>query len=309
MIIGVGKKINSKYRINVGTHNGIFHVDEVVGIAILMLAFLNTVLYVVRTRSLEILNKLNIVIDIGGGEFDHHMEGFNTCRSTGEKYASAGLVWRVFGKGAIKAVLKNENISINDSEIDYIFKKIDKEVIIPVDLEDNGISTSIHTFSFVTKYHPSWMKKPNYNAAFKEVVQIVSSILYKLIMSEALQIAAKHEIEARLKVVDDGILEIPSQTMSWTEAVVEHNKHTETKVKFVIFPYPAGGWAAQCVPPSMEEKFKQIIPFPKTWAGKKDQALSTVSGIKDAILCHNGRFFVRAESRESVIQMCKIAMK
>jgi uncharacterized UPF0160 family protein len=69
-IIGVGESSDTKCTMNFGTHNGIFHCDEVVGIAILEIAYMNVDSYVVRTRNINELNSLNVVIDIGGGRFD-----------------------------------------------------------------------------------------------------------------------------------------------------------------------------------------------------------------------------------------------
>ena len=79
MIIGVGEKRNRKCLKNLATHNGIFHCDEVVGIAILLIANSSRACYVVRTRDIDELSKIDIVIDVGGGRFDHHMAGFNRC--------------------------------------------------------------------------------------------------------------------------------------------------------------------------------------------------------------------------------------
>ncbi len=308
MIIGVGENSNTKCTMNFGTHNGIFHCDEVVGIAILEIAHINTDVYVVRTRSLDELNKLDIVIDIGGGMFDHHMAGFNVCRITGEKYASAGLVWKEFAEEAIKNVVNEEGIAINDNEIKEIKEKIDREVIIPVDMEDNGEKIKSHTFSFIPKFLPSWLETPNYDYAFSRVEAIVFGILKEIIKDKVVQVATKKELQKRYNCIDDGILEIPAQTMPWLEDVVGYNESHNYRVKFVIFPYPAGGWAAQSVPPSIEKKFEQLVSFPKEWAGGNEKTLPKISGIQDATFCHNGCFFARAKSKQSVIEMCKIAM-
>ncbi len=308
MIIGVGEKASTKSAMNFGTHNGIFHCDEVVGIAILEIAYMNTDAYVVRTRNLEELNKLDIVIDIGGGKFDHHMAGFNVCRATGEKYASAGLVWKNFGEEAIKNVMVKENISLNDNEINTIKEEIDKEVIIPVDMEDNGEKISNHTFSFIPKFLPSWLETPNYDNAFSRVESFVIGILKEIIKDKAVQVATKKELQKRYENINDGILEIPAQTMPWLEDVVNYNESHNHSVKFVIFPYPAGGWAAQSVLPSIERKFDQLVPFPKKWAGGNEKTLPEISGIQDATFCHNGRFFARSKTKESILKMCEIAI-
>ena len=92
MIMYVGNVRGNFNTLFFGTHNGVFHCDETVGIAILEMAFMNMGSAVVRTRYPDDLANCNIVIDVGGGEFDHHMAGFDLCRKTGEKYASAGLV-------------------------------------------------------------------------------------------------------------------------------------------------------------------------------------------------------------------------
>ena len=104
-----------------------------------------------------------------------------------------------------------------------------------------------------------------------------------------------------------GILEIPSQTLFWEEAVIQVNASTKNnKINFVIFPYPNGGWAAQCVAPSLKKLFDQRIPFPRKWAGETDK-LPKITGIEGATFCHNGCFFIRANSKKAIIQMCVLA--
>ncbi len=309
MIIEVGKTASTKCTLSFGTHNGIFHCDEVLGIAILEIAHMETDACVVRTRNLDELNKLDIIIDIGGGIFDHHMAGFDVCRPTGEKYASAGLVWRGFAEEAIKNVMTEEGISINTDEILTIKEQIDREVIIPVDMEDNGEKISSHTFNFIPKFLPSWLETPNYDDAFSRVEAIMFDILKEIIKNKVVQVVTKRELQKRYKCINDGILEIPAQTMPWLEDVIKYNNNHNYDVKFVIFPYPAGGWAAQSVPPSIKRKFEQLVAFPKTWAGGNEKTLPQISGIQDATFCHNGRFFARANTKLSIIKMCKIAMR
>lgn len=308
MIIGEVKSSNTKSIVIFGTHNGIFHGDDGVGIAILKIAHANTDIHVVRTDDIEKLKECDIVIDIGGGRFDHHMAGFKICRPTGEKYASAGLVWREFAEKAIKNVMTEEGISIDDDEIAVIKEQIDREIIIPVDMEDNGEKISSHTFSFIPTFLPSWFKKPNYDDAFDRVVAIVCNILKEIIKDKALKIAAVKELQKRYDSIHDGILELPTQTIQWLEDVVRYNENHNYIVKFVVFPHSAGGWAAQSVPPSIEKRFDQLVSFPKEWAGGNKETLPAISGIPDALKCHNGCFFVKAETKESILEMCRIAI-
>ena len=73
-----------------------------------------------------------------------------------------------------------------------------------------------------------------------------------------------------------------------------------------MFPYPAGGYALQCVPPSKENIFSQRIPLPEDWAGQTTR-LPEISGFSSAIFCHNGRFFARALEYNDIIKMCQVA--
>ena len=305
-----------KYNYSIGTHNGIFHPDEVVAIAILNIAYPRREICVIRTRDEDILNQTTFNIDIGGGEFDHHQPGFNKKRPTGELYASAGLVWKAYAKEAIKTIRMEDNLNfqkLSDEEIEQLINKIDKDIIIPVDQEDNGKDNSTNHFSFINSFLPDWFESPNYNSSFEKALQVATTILRQLIKERIVETISKNYLKDKLNNKNEelskyGILEIPAQTFPWLDQVSKHNEIYHKEIKFVIFPYPGGGWAAQCVPPSLAEKFKQICPFPKEWAGLKDSALAKVSKIPDAYFCHNFRFFVRAESRNSIITMCKVAL-
>jgi uncharacterized UPF0160 family protein len=44
------------------------------------------------------------------------------------------------------------------------------------------------------------------------------------------------------------------------------------------------------------------------WAGGNEKTLPEISGIQDATFCHNGCFFVRSKTKESILEMCRVAM-
>ena len=51
-------------------HNGIFHADDVFGVA-LMQSIYND-LEIIRTRDDELIKTCDIVSDVGNGKYDHH---------------------------------------------------------------------------------------------------------------------------------------------------------------------------------------------------------------------------------------------
>lgn len=297
--------------LTIGTHNGIFHSDEVVACAILCLINSNISVQILRSREIEFLKNCDICVDIGGGKYDHHKVGFNKSRKNGIKYASAGLVWRDFGKQLIEQFLQQYFEEAN-YDIDYIFELFDSSFISLVDCEDNGIPTANHCFSFISSFLPLWVNSnsDNFNNQFVKVLQITIAILEEELKTTIGKIVAKNTIIGNWKnqnCFKNGILEIPSQTIDWIETVININETAKCNpINFVIFPYPNGGWAAQCVPPSLEKKFEQRIAFPKIWAGETTK-LPEISGVPDSTFCHNGCFFARAISKESIVKICIIA--
>ncbi len=307
MFISVGN-LKKEGCLNFGLHNGIIHLDETAGASIFEMAYPKKDIHFVRTENPEILKELDIVIDIGGGIYDHHPKGFNKCRSTGEKYASAGIMWEKFGGKAITNVAEEVGVSIDYDIVQKIKEKVDKEYIIPIDLEDNGEKVGNHAFSIVSNVFLTWLDPQDFDAAFMKAKSIIFDILKGIIKKEIVEVATGPYLQKQYENASDGILEIPAQTMRWEEHVVNYNVCNNYRIKFVIFPYPRGGWAAQCVPPSMEEKFKQLVPFPEEWAGENKVTLPKISGVSGAILCHNYRFFARAQTKQDIIEMCTIAM-
>lgn len=334
--------------ITIGTHNGIFHSDELLACAILCLIHSNESVQILRTRDSEQLMECTICVDVGGGDFDHHQKDFNTMRNTGIKYASAGLVWKHYGKQLISLFLEKYFPRIQ-CDTDSIFETFDASFITLVDCEDNGKPQGKHCFSFISSFLPLWFNNSSddFNKQFYKALVATMTILDQELRTTIGNEIAKNAIvsnwknhncfksfvtttaisQQKLKTTigkqiakvllyvnwkncnyfNNGVLQIPSQTMAWVEATIMINASCKgNKINFVIFPYPDGGWAAQCVPPSLKNIFGQRIPFPSEWAGQTDK-LVEISGVEGATLCHNDCFFVRATSKEAVIQMCNIA--
>lgn len=296
----------------VGTHNGLFHSDEVVACAIIKLMVEK--LYssqdkvrIIRTRDLDILNsECDYVVDVGGGKFDHHQKGGNGQRIDGTKYASAGLVWKEFGY-----VILHFMQSLSIEEINETFNLIDENVIKKVDMEDNGELTSEHIFSYIRNFLPNWNEEnPDYDKAFNEALKVTSSVLSSAISKSISMVQGKTEINNRLHSIAnrmDNVLLLPCQTIDWLEPTITFNEtNPDEAVDFVVFPYPNGGYALQCVPRSLAEKFSQRITLPSSWAGETEN-LSKITSVKSATFCHPGRFFARASDFDDIITMCRLA--
>jgi uncharacterized UPF0160 family protein len=87
----------------VATHDGTFHADDVFAVAALRLR--DPGLTIVRSRDRAVLAASDARVDVGlrsdpaTGDFDHHQRGGAGTRENGIPYASFGLVWREHGPG------------------------------------------------------------------------------------------------------------------------------------------------------------------------------------------------------------------
>src|ERR1700744_1883537 len=95
----------------IATHDGSFHADEVFAIATLQLLGSDEsggagAVEVGRTRDRDLISGADMRVDVGfrddpaTGDFDHHQRSFDRARPNGVRYASFGLIWREFGARA-----------------------------------------------------------------------------------------------------------------------------------------------------------------------------------------------------------------
>ena len=158
----VSSKEKEKKRFIIGTHDGIFHSDEVVACAILALFHFDDQIEIVRSKDVSLLHakEADILVDVGGGLYDHHQPGGNGKRKNEVPYASAGLVWMEYGESVIykcfdelyspfSSILADNLAKTYENTFKGIVKDIDKNLIQNVDKEDNGISVPTHAFSFI----------------------------------------------------------------------------------------------------------------------------------------------------------------
>ena len=387
----------------IGTHNGIFHSDEVVATALLSMLHADKKIVVVRTRNDEILKKCDICVDVGGGKYDHHLPGYDRKRDDekGIPYASAGLVFDEFGR----SILQKLNPQLSEEEIEGLFKRVDSDVIQPVDAEDNGKKAKTNLLNLIPLFHPSWYEEnPDYDAQFSKALEWASLVLEKGVLAEpTIEACQPHELLEEIEAItkkqfselvdskkpldiekvdpsegktasksvtkrisekpisdqevlkeflefirkfqdervfeetskpvvssileqklrqlidmayaqrtieslvqekdffENNILQIPAQTMPWVEAVCGYNEEPKHGiVNFVMFPHPSGDYAAQCVPPSISERFGQRVAFPKEWTLKYP--------FEGITFMHKGGFFARG-NKDSMKKLCVAAIE
>ncbi|HEY7865542.1 MAG TPA: MYG1 family protein [Psychromonas sp.] len=283
----------------IATHNGNFHADDVFSIAALKTIFPSFKL--IRTRDLELIGKADIVLDVGGeydpdaGRFDHHQRGGAGERENGIPYSSFGLIWKKYG---LEICQGNQDVS----------NSVDAGLVSTIDAIDcghvEGVSKGISLSQTISMFNPTWQEESHFDTCFDEAVDFASRVLTRFIASAEGGISAKAIVAKAIdNAIDPRVIVLEKYT-PWKRTVHALSK----QALYMVFPSQTGQWRIQTVPVE-PGSFEDRKPLPKQWAGLSDKALVDVTGIEDAMFCHNGLFIAGAESFASAMKMATMALQ
>ncbi len=292
------------------THSGAFHADDVFATAILQIYLekSGTGYKVIRSRDEADFARGDFVYDVGGiydaskNRFDHHQTGKAGMRENEIYYAACGLVWKKFGK----------DLAGEEKIADYL----DKKVFQAIDAVDNGQDISKPVFagvfpysipSVVGAFNPSWTEETiAEDDQFKKAVVFAREIIEREIIQAKGYFEAEKDIMKSYETAKDRHLIIIEKPYLRSEILRILTRYSDP----VYFVYPKrhdGGWKIECVRKYFET-FESRKLLPAKWAGLKGEKFAKVTGVEDAIFCHDGLFFASAQSREGAIMLAKKAL-
>lgn len=262
------------------THAGVFHADDVFSTA--FLTIINPGIEIERVnRVSENMPDDIIVFDIGFGRFDHHQKDCEV-RENGIKYAAFGLLWRAFGN----LIVSEKNVT-----------KFDISFVQFIDDADNGGQINPMT-SAISAFVPNWDDSKDMEAAFVEAVGFAQIILHHEIERLLASERAQKEVQTALDN-SDGEIVVLDRFAPWQDILIP------STAKFVVFPSLRGGYSAQAVPSVLGGR-DQKVSFPAEWAGvDKDNLNAILTGLT---FCHPGRFMIGADTVDTAVQACRIAI-
>lgn len=273
----------------IATHDGKFHADDVMAVS--LLKQLNPEAKIVRSRDPNVLNKADVVVDVGGkcdpdsNRFDHHMADYDQQRDNGIMYSSLGLVWRKYGESFC-----------GDQEVADM---IDYEVIAAIDAHDNGQKTSetiVKNFvglSFsdvIDWFNPNSNEDLSYDNQFDLAVDLANQFWLRILAKYRHRQASRERFMQAYQVAEDKqIISLPAPMpfVSFCKDLPE--------VKFVIIQDENGRYYVRTVPRSNDHLRPRQSP-PKEWWGLEGGDLKKVSGIDGAIFCHRSHGWIMAAS-------------
>ncbi len=300
-----------KKKKKVVTHSGSFHADDIFACATLSLYFKkNNMKYTVtRTRDASLIREADYVFDVGGiynpelERFDHHQAGGAGKRKNDIPYAAFGLVWKKYGP-----LLCDNNMDIVDD--------IDRRLVQPIDAIDNGISISspadcglydygIH--GIVSAYQNTWKESDDTIKQYKSFIKLVD--FFKGIIKREIERSSHRRemvdiIEKCYRSANNKeIIEIPYH-VGVGPLVQVLDKYKE--VMYVVCR-SNNNWKVLAVRKSICS-FENRKSLPKSWSGKRGFALQKITGVSDAVFCHNSLFMAVAKSKLGAWKLAELAL-
>lgn len=312
--------------LTVGTHDGVFHADDVFAVAALDLKFGGV--EIIRSRNPKELADADLLVDVGGAYkpmqliFDHHQAGGAGARRNGVKYAGFGLIWRHFGEPICGSKL--------------VATRVDRALVQVIDAVDNGQNGFSRELSLaVNSMCPQWHEGGNFNTymrAFERAVKWAKTVLQLAIELAKINrldtetiacigtndpfVAERKDVrqlaEAKsAEIVAGGIEHANGQILElseyclWQPAVVE----TRPEAKLVVFQDISGSWRVQVVPVSSTPgSFDSRCSLPTAWWGAARPVLVELTDVSDVIFCHPNGFIGGAQTREGVMRLAERAI-
>ncbi len=319
--------LDQNQKLKIGTHDGVFHCDEVLGCYLLMILFPQA--SIVRTRDPERLECCDIVLDVGGvynpqnHRYDHHQKTFqhtmstlkNPIISSDVRLSSAGLIYHHFGKDIVKKMLHSEN----ETMIDYVYNKLYQSFVQEIDGIDNGIPAfdgeplyHVHTHigNRVKRLNKSWNSKGTWdeNEHFQKAMELVGNefenyaTTFRDVDYPAREIV--HEaIQNRRNVHPSGEIMELQHHCPWKEHFFELEAihKIEPPIKYVL--YAADDSYRVMGVPLTPSSFLGRKFFPQSWRGLRDLELSRVAEIEGCIFVHSTGFIGGHKTRDGALKM------
>jgi len=156
--------------------------------------------------------------------------------------------------------------------------------------------------TIISGYNPLWYSVEPETESFNEAVEL-SSVILKNTIRKRLSVLKSKEIV--MKAYENRTLPevlVLDTFCPWGEALKDIDKDLE--ILFVVYPRK-DSYAMQTV---RGEEGKDRKYLPRSWAGKNNEDLAEITGVKDAVFCHTGRFIAVAQSYEGIMELCQLAI-
>lgn len=278
--------------IQVVTHDGIFHADELLACAALSIAYGRDNLAIIRTRDNKVLeiatqNKDTWVIDVGNSydpsmlNFDHHMRDFDVTNSFGNKLSSFGMV--------VEALLRRDFFNeVKESLLKFSNK---------VDMLDNGVKKAedLLFLSVLNSYSDN--EVINFYGALEVAMTYLRSLINQWKEERIINLRLNDSLG---NMTEDGII------YNTDYIPVDERANAIPEAKLVIYKNKQGTYNIQSVNVGETKDFSVRCPAPSKWLGLRDNELIRASGGLPLTFCHVGGFLT-VTSTDDIDEALRVA--
>lgn len=307
-------------KVQIYTHDGKFHTDEVVAVAVLQLVLEQQQrrYEVIRTRVPERIEYARekaragedvYVIDVGDAYdpaynlYDHHQRAGAGKRENGVGYASLGLVWQKYG---IRLCENNQDIV---DEVDVQFAQaidaddINQELYTLTDLHIEPITIQTIIESYYN--YPDKYDDLQQSGRFYDAVEWIKHLMPRII-EHAKNRVKKKELAGQVYADAEN-----KEIIITAEPIGREYFSRFDDTKLLISPRGEGEnqtWGIATVP-VLDQQSQGRVSFPKSWHGLRDEELENASGITGATFCHrSGDFICVADTQKAAIEMAEATL-
>ena len=307
----------------IATHSGKFHADDVWAVTVLDIVFPGCTL--VRTRDPAQIQAADFAVDVGGiwdpqsGRFDHHQKGFAGARQSGVLYASAGLVWKTHGARCVSLLAKHQmGQDLADDDAQQIAWAIDADLVQYLDMSDTGTARNAPggygLSAVVSGFNPTWLDEQEAGGVdaaeamrlrqFRRAMEFIADVLLNQVKYRVGSLLALERVRKAQVLEGGSLLFVDNGALPWTSVV----RNEMPKVLFVISYGIADDRYMLHTVPATTDTFEARADLPQAWAGLQGEELAAVTGVADAVFCHNNLFIAAARSYNGVLEMARQAL-
>ncbi|KAJ8982928.1 hypothetical protein NQ317_004584 [Molorchus minor] len=321
----------------IGTHNGVFHCDEILACFMLKQLPEYAEAEIIRTRDPTILERCDIVVDVGGEYnpkrhlYDHHQRGFEETLTS----VRPDLIKNKFIKFSVCTLWARDNLGnvkkgsfvATSYSLRSIYFHIYDTFIEEIDAIDNGVPMytegkpryriNTHLSARIHRLNPEWNdpETDSTDKLFYKAMDVVGTEFKERIL-EASKIwwpareILKKAIEDRKNFHDTGEIILLNERCPWKDHLqaLEEEMGISGEIKFCIFHDKGDSWRVQGIPVQPDSFICRVF-LHKDWRGVRDEELSNIAGIDGCIFCHSTGFIGGHRTKEGAIQMASKSLQ
>lgn len=332
-------EIMPEYEINIGTHSGTFHCDEILAIAMLRTLPEYKNAAVVRTRDIEVLKQCTIVVDVGAeydparNRFDHHQRGFEeTMDGYSTKLSSSGLIYKHFGREVLRRIFNRKSQesstsgmhivpTLDDDVINKLYEKVYRDFMEHIDGIDNGVAVSdgpinykveSHLSARIGRINPSWNLESNnedIERRFSLALQLVSNEFFDYLIDLVEswwpgRLLVEQAFDKRFEYHESGEIIVLQRYCPWQGHLedIEADHNLQGLVKYVIYKDSHGSWMIHAAPVSTGS-FASRLALPESWRGIRNDELDAICEVEDCIFVHANGFIGANKTLKGALAM------